>query len=80
MPLLRTGLPKSPSEQYASDLIKKNRILAGRISQFSSASSKLHRDGLQNFADNATAILGGLKAGDIYYTNSGGSAVLKIVI
>ena len=35
---------------------------------------------LQDFADNAAAITGGLVANDLYYTNSGGSAVIKIVL
>jgi hypothetical protein len=36
--------------------------------------------GLANYADNAAAIVGGLTAGDLYYTNTLGTATLKIVI
>lgn len=42
--------------------------------------SQLSVSGLQNFANNADAISGGLKAGDFYYTNTAGDGVLKVVI
>jgi hypothetical protein len=35
---------------------------------------------LQNFANNAAAITGGLNVGDLYYTNTAGDGVLKIVL
>lgn len=44
------------------------------------SASQLKVAGLQNFATNADAITGGLSAGDFYYTNTAGQAVLKVVI
>lgn len=41
---------------------------------------KFHIGGLQAFANNAAAVGGGLVAGDLYYTNSGGDGIVKIVI
>ena len=35
---------------------------------------------LQNFANNAAAILGGLAVGDMYYTNVAGDGVVKVVL
>lgn len=44
------------------------------------ASTHINLSGSQDFANNAAAITGGLSTGDLYYTNSGGSAVIKIVV
>lgn len=35
---------------------------------------------LQNFATNAAAIIGGLTVGDLYYTDTAGEAIVKVVI
>lgn len=42
--------------------------------------SQLSVGGLLDLADNAAAITAGLHAGDFYYTNAAGSAVLKVVV
>lgn len=45
-----------------------------------SPTSQLSVGGLQNFANNAAALAGGLHAGDFYYTNTSGDGILKVVI
>lgn len=41
---------------------------------------KMHFGGLSAFNNNAAAVAGGLVAGDLYYTDSGGDGIVKIVI
>ena len=55
-------------------------ILEDNIKQVQFQGLHFNYIGLQDFANNAAAITGGLSTGDLYYTNSGGSAVLKIVV
>lgn len=42
--------------------------------------STISLNGLTDYATNAAAIIGGLVAGNLYYTNTAGQATLKIVI